>query len=216
MIHASLVWNVTESRQSATIDGYGGLVMNQLAVALRVPTPAVAMMAAVAMLLAAAPTAAGEIADLAGKAEDLLQAEEPATAFDAMDAAVDAFWREAPLIIENPRFEADGAPFAPGERVGVHLQPLGYGFDVTDDGSFQISLSTGVEIRSPGGLIFAQSEDFGRLEWTGPTKNRAFAGRLSIDMPDFKPGDYELLLTVTDDNTQKTASVTMPFSVAAE
>jgi hypothetical protein len=196
----------------------GGLVMTQLAVALRIPATAVAMMTAVGLLLAAAPAGAGEVADLAGKAEELLQAEEPATAFDAMEAAVDAFWREAPLIIESPRFvpEADSATFAPGERVAIHLQPLGYGFDITDDGSFRISLSTGVEIRSPGGLIFAQSEDFGRLQWTGPGKNRAFAGRLSIDMPDLKPGDYELLLTVTDDATDKMANVTMPFSIETE
>lgn len=177
----------------------------------------VAPLTAFAILLAA-PATAGDVADLAGNAEDLLQAGEPTAAFDAMDAAVDAFWREAPLIIEGAHFipEGDSATFAPAEQVSIQLQPLGYGFEVTDGGEFRISLSTDVEIRSPGGLIFGKSEEFGRLEWMGPAENRAFAGRISIAMPDLKPGDYELLLTVTDGATGKTANVTLPFSIASK
>jgi hypothetical protein len=163
------------------------------------------------------PAAAGDVADMAGEAEGLLQANELATAFDAMDAAVDAFWRAAPLIIEDARFdpEGDSASFAAGAEVGVYLQALGYGFDVTG-GKFRIALDTAIEIRSPGGLILAQTDDFGRLEWEGPGKNRAFAGKVSVDLPDLKPGDYELLLTLTDAASEKTASVTLPFSIAAE
>jgi hypothetical protein len=175
--------------------------------------------AAVAALIlsAVAPAAAGDVADLAREAEDLLQASEPATAYDAMDAAVDAFWRAAPLIIEDSRFGAagDSATFAAGETVDIHVQPLGYGFD-EGDGTFRIALDTGVEIRTPGGLILAQTEDFGRLEWEGPGKNRAFAGKISIDLPDLKPGDYRILLTVTDAASGKTASVTLPFSIAEQ
>lgn len=179
---------------------------------LRVLGPAAVLVLAVVPL-----AAAGDVTDLAREAEGLLSADEPATAFDAMDAAVDAFWRAAPLIIEDARFdpEGDSATFAPAARVGVHLRPLGYGFDETD-GNFRISLDTDVEIRSPGGLILAKSEDFAKLEWTGPTRNRTFAGRISIDMPDLKPGDYELRLTVTDAASQKTANISLPFSIKAQ
>lgn len=173
--------------------------------------------AAILVLAVVPPAAAGDVADLAREAEGLLAADEPATAFDAMDAAVDAFWRAAPLIIVDARFdpEDDSATFAPAARVGIHLRPLGYGFDEID-GNFRISLDTDVEIRSPGGLILAKSEDFTKLEWTGPARNRAFTGRISIDMPDLKPGNYELRLTINDTATQKTANITLPFSVAAQ
>jgi hypothetical protein len=172
---------------------------------------------AVLIVTAVPPAAAGDITELAHQAESLLRAKEPATAFDAMDAAVDAFWLAAPLIIENARFDSksDSTTFAPAARVGIYLRPLGYGFDETD-GDFRISLDADVEIRSPGGLILAKSEDFAKLEWIGPAKNRAFAGRVSIDMPDLKPGDYELVLRVTDVATRKTASVTLPFSITAQ
>jgi hypothetical protein len=173
--------------------------------------------AAVLALAVVPPATAGDVTDLAREAEGLLAEGEPATAFDTMNAAVDAFWRAAPLIIEDARFdhEGDSATFAPATRVGIHLRPLGYGFDETD-GNFRISLDTDVEIRSPGGLILAKSEDFARLEWTGATRNRTFTARISIDMPDLKPGDYELRLTVTDAVSEKTANITLPFSITAQ
>lgn len=154
---------------------------------------------------------------MAAEAESLLQAGEPSTAFDALEAAVDAFWREAPLTIKDARFdsEGNGATFAPSAQVGIHLRPLGYGFEPVGNGN-RVALDAGIEIRTPGGLILAETDDFGRLEWTGAGKNRNFAGRISIAMPDLKPGDYELLLTLTDQATRKTASIVLPFAIAGD
>lgn len=173
-------------------------------------TAALAMLA----LQAAAPVHAGEVADLARQAEDLLHADEPSTAFDAMDAAVDAFWRAAPLVIEDAHFDPapDNATFAPASEVGIQLKPLGYGFS-TDGDVNRIALDADVEIRTPGGLILAKSDGFGRLKWKGAGKNRNFAGRVSIAMPELKTGDYEFHLTLTDVATRKTAAVVLPFSV---
>jgi hypothetical protein len=183
---------------------------------------AVAAMGIVLCLATAA--AAGEVADKAAEAEALLQSGEVAPAFEALSAAVDSFWASAPLTIKQAYFVAgeDGAKFSPrpdgpfrsGETARVHLEPLGYGFS-EDSGSFRIALTTSIEIRTPGGLILAKTEDFGRLEWAGRAKSRTFNGRVGIDLPDLKAGDYELLVTVSDEATQKTASVTLPFSVAA-
>jgi len=207
------IWaGVIAQAKVPTICAIGGREMKTPADILRVLG-----LAALLGLAAAPPAAAGDVTDLAQKAEGLLAENEPATAFDAMDAAVDAFWRAAPLIIEDAHFdpEGDSATFAPAARVGIYLKPLGYGFGETGD-NFRISLDTDVEIRSPGGLILAKSEDFAKLEWTGPTRNRAFTARISIDMPDLKPGDYELRLTVTDAVSEKTANITLPFSIAAK
>jgi hypothetical protein len=169
--------------------------------------------------------AAGEVADKAAEAEALLQSGEAAPAFEALSAAVDSFWTSAPLTIKQAYFVTGGedggkfsprpdGPFRSGETARVHLEPLGYGFR-EDSGIFRIVLATSIEIRTPGGLILAKTEDFGRLEWAGRAKSRTFNGRVGIDLPDLKAGDYELLVTVSDGATQKTASVTLPFSVAA-
>ena len=168
---------------------------------------------------------AGEVADKAAEAEALLQSGEPGAAFDALGTAVDAFWTMAPLTISQAYFVTGGenggmfaprpqGPFRSGERARVHVEPLGYGF-TEDSGTFRIVLTTGIEIRTPGGLILAKSEDFGRLEWAGRAKSHTFNGRVGIDLPDLKPGDYELLLTVSDQSSQKTTSATLPFSIAA-
>ena len=183
---------------------------------------AVAAMGIVLCLATAA--AAGEVADKAAEAEALLQSGEAAPAFEALSAAVDSFWASAPLTIKQAYFVAgeDGGkfslrpdgPFRSGETARVHLEPLGYGFS-EDSGIFRIALTTSIEIRTPGGLILAKTEDFGRLEWAGRAKSRTFNGRVGIDLPDLKAGDYELLVTVSDEATQKTTSVTLPFSVAS-
>jgi hypothetical protein len=186
---------------------------------------AVAATGVVLCLATSLPTgaAAGEVADKAAEAEALLQSGEAGPAFDALAAAVDSFWASAPLTIGQAYFVTgdDGTsfsrrpdgPFRSGEAARVHLEPLGYGFS-EDSGVFRIALTTSIEIRTPGGLILAKTEDFGRLEWAGRAKSRTFNGRIGIDLPNLKAGDYELLVTVSDEASQKTASVTLPFAVA--
>lgn len=168
-------------------------------------------------------TSAAESAEVSAKAaeaENLLQSGQAAAAFEAMDTAVDAFWSEAPLILAKARIVTDGPAastptITPAKPVTVHVEPRGYGFREAD-GEFRIGLSFGTEIRTPGGLILAKSDDLGRLQWSGPFKNRAFSGRITIDMGEMKPGDYELWLTLTDDASGKDASATLPFSIATE
>jgi hypothetical protein len=36
---------------------------------------------------------------------------------------------------------------------------------------------------------------------------------ISVALPDLKPGDYQLVLGLTDDATRETATLTLPFSV---
>jgi hypothetical protein len=176
------------------------------------------------ILCLATAVTAGEVAEKAAEAEALLQSGEAGPAFEALSAAVDSFWTRAPLTIKQAYFVTgeDSAKFSPrpdgpfrsGETARVHLEPLGYGFS-EDSGIVRVVLTTSIEIRTPGGLILAKTDDFGRLEWAGRAKSRTFNGRVGIDLPDLKAGDYELLVTVSDEATGKTASVTLPFAIAA-
>ena len=104
--------------------------------------------------------------------------------------------------------------FKPGERATIYLEPFGYGFAETGDG-FEVALASDIEIRTPGGLILAKAADFGSLEWSGREKSREVHATIGIDLPQLKPGDYEIVLTLRDKTGPKTTTATLPFSVAA-
>lgn len=188
------------------------------------PMRVVAVAAAVLSFVATAE--ADQFTEKATEAENLLQTGQSKAAFETLDAAIESFWTAAPLTIADAYFVSQGdssgknarrsdAPFAAGERIAVHLEPLGYGFEA-DSEDFRIAMATDIEIRTPGGIILARSADFGRLEWSGQVKNRTFSGRVNIDLPTLRPGQYELFLTLTDQGSGKTANVTLPFAISAE
>jgi hypothetical protein len=216
---------VSSSAQATTgAQGETGMIAraNQIGLA--------ALIGAFVMALSAlfvVPTAQADyIAERVKNAGNLLRSGEPNAAFEALDSAVNSFWTIAPLTIHQAYFVSQGTggdrlarpanePFSSGETVTIHVEPLGYGFS-RDGEDFQIVMTTGIEIRTFGQLILAKSADFGRFEWSGQAKNRNFAGRVSIDLPDLKPGDYEILLTLNDQASQKKASIALPLTVAIE
>lgn len=193
---------------------------------LRMPALLCAMLVTASILSLTTGSQAGEVADRAEQAEELLGAGKPVDAFETLETAVDDFWVAAPLTIIQANFipgdRSSGGftrradePFAPGDRLNIFVEPKGYGFS-EDSGTYGISLTTDIEIRTPGGLILAKSHDIGRLEWKGPVRNHSFSGKVGIGLPGLKAGDYELHLTLNDQVSQKTATTTLPFTVAAE
>ncbi len=185
-----------------------------------------AFAAAVAVAATAAIEAgaqASDISQLATEADNLLQQAKPANALSAFDQATDAFWKASPLQFRTavfvdavtgfgqyrPRGEAT---FHSGETATVYLAPVGYGF-IADAGSVRVEMTTGVEIRTPGGLILAKTDDFGNVVWQGLTKSHEVPLKIAVPLPDLKPGDYVLHLTVGDRASAKSATVAMPFSI---
>jgi len=182
-----------------------------------------AAMAAVAAAIIASGARAGDISQQAAAADNLLQAGKPEAALAAFDLATDAFWRASPLLLRTatfansvggfgryePRQEAN---FRSGETATVYLAPVGYGF-VEDAPSWRVALTTGLEIRTPGGLILARTDDFGDLAWQGRTRSHEVHAAIAVALPDLKPGDYVLRLTLTDRASAKSASVMLPFAI---
>lgn len=170
--------------------------------------------------------AAGPIADSAGQAESLLAADKPADALAAFDQATDAFWQASPLQFRKILF-ADavtgyghytshaGSTFKAGDTPVIYFEPVGYGFGTSGDDT-QIGFTTGLEIKTPGGLILAKTNNLADLTWTGAARTHEFYGSLSLALPgNLKPGSYQLILTVTDTVSKKTASATLAFDIAA-
>ena len=184
-----------------------------------------AAVALATILAATAPPAAfaGPAADKAAEAEALAAGGMTAEAIAAFEAAADAFWAALPLTLKTAvfvdsvtaygQYEARaGTSFRNGDTATVYIEPAGYGF-VAAGGWNRVAFSTTLEIRTPGGLILGESDDFGKLVWAGRTKSREVPLTISVALPDLKPGDYELVLGLTDDATGDAQSVTLPFLI---
>lgn len=180
---------------------------------------------AAALFCAASGAAiAGDVADKAGEAEKLLQAGKAAEAQSALDAAVEAFWKTAPLTLKNARFVVEakgfgdyvpheGASFTPSSPVQVYVEPQGFGWVEVADG-YKIAFSAEIEIRNAGGQVLTKSSAPALFEKIGRNKNREFQITVGAPLPALKPGNYVLVLTVTDVATGRSAPVELPFSIA--
>lgn len=180
---------------------------------------------AAALLAGALATGAiaGPAADKAAEAEALLGQGEPGGALAAFDQAEDAFFGAMPLTFRASLFADSvaaygkyephaGTTFHAGESVTVYLEPVGYGF-VSAGGLYRVAFDTALEIRTPGGLVLGKTENFGKLVWSGRAKSREVHAVVSVGLPDLKPGDYQLLLTLNDEASGKSATTTLPFAI---
>ena len=166
---------------------------------------------------------AGEVADKAGEAETLLQAGKTAEAQAALDGAVDAFWKNAPLTLKNARFVDDAKGFGDyvphdGNRFGasspiqIYVEPQGFGWAEVADG-YKIALSSEIEIRNASGQILTKSSAPALFEKISRNRNREFQITVGVQLPALKAGDYVLVLTVTDAATGRSTPVELPFSI---
>lgn len=179
--------------------------------------------AGVALSLASAALA-GPIVDNATDAEQRAAGGDGAGALSAFDAATDAFFDATPLAFRVATFADDVTGFGKytphagayhaSDTATVYLEPVGYSF--THDGDdFRVTYGTGLEIRTPGGLILGKTDDFGTLTWSGRTRSHEVQAVLSVTLPSaLKPGSYELLVTLKDEPSGKAATATLPFDIA--
>ena len=165
---------------------------------------------------------AGEIADQAAAAETRLDSGATAGALAAFDAATEAFWEKTPLIFRTALFAEDvsgfgvytpraDSAFKSGDTATIYIEPVGYAFKETDEGD-AVEFHTGLEIRQ-GDIILGKTDNFGSLTWEGRSRNYSVYAKLAVKLPSLKPGDYQLLVTLTDTENNKSRTTTLPFSI---
>lgn len=191
---------------------------------LRIISRLAAVAMAAAVVAAVGPRArASDISDYASRADSLLAAGKADQALTAFGQAVAAFWQASPLQFRTATFVtwADGfgqyqprtdAKFHPGETATVYVAPVGYGFTQTGDW-LNVEMTTGLEILTPGGIILARTDDYGKLSWRGRTPSYQVHASIAITLPRLKPGNYVLKLTLADRASAKSASTTVPFTI---
>lgn len=183
-----------------------------------------ASISAVAFLWAVAPALAGDIADAAGSAEQLLEAGKYDEAMKALDTVQDMIWRESPLSIRKAVFvtgepqgfgiytERPNNEFSSGETLIIYAEPFGFGYG-RDNELFVIDLGLDFVIKGSDGSVLAQQENFGSLTLRSRVPNREFMAKLNYDFSGLQPGDYEVLTRIKDKNSDKSTEFTMPFKI---
>jgi hypothetical protein len=170
------------------------------------------------------PAFAGPIVDNASDAEQRATAGDGSAAVSAFDAATDAFFDAVPLTLRVAAFAEDvtgfgkyaphAGPYHAGDTATVYLEPVGYSFTRDGEG-YRVSYGTSLEIRTPGGLILGKTDDFGTLTWNGRSRSHEVEAVVGVTLPSaLKPGSYELVLTLKDEASAKTATATLPFDIA--
>jgi hypothetical protein len=106
---------------------------------------------------------------------------------------------------------ADSA-FHSRETAKIYAEPVGYAFAPSGD-NVSVTLTAGIEVQTPGGLVLAKAEDFGRLHWEGRTRSRAVQVAFDVGLPELRPGEYRLLVKLTDETGGKATTATLPFTI---
>ena len=178
------------------------------------------------VLVSGAPVAfAGPVADAAARAEALQAEGKSVEALAALDEAVDSLWKAAPLSFRKAMLvEGSGEAGAPQERpagafqtdeeMRVYVEPVGYGYGgsgVTGKTGFDIDLT----IQNGTGQVISEGKDAFSISKDTRIGYRGFGMTLSFKVPYVRPGDYVARFTVRDQNSSKTGSVDVPFTVAA-
>jgi hypothetical protein len=146
-------------------------------------------------------------------------------ALEAAEQALDTAWDATPLsfrktlfVTEAPGFgvytEKPAATFTPGEPIIVYAEPVGYAYKTNEDGSYNFGMNFDLTVKSKDGEIMGGQENFAKVDFASHAKNREFLVTLTLSLNDAPPGDYVLEYLARDANSAKTASISLPFTIA--
>lgn len=163
--------------------------------------------------------AAGPVVDAATKAEALAAEGKTVEALDALDQAADAVWTAGPLAFrkvvlvdstsEGGIYEArSDSTFKPDDKLSVYVEPVGYGYG---DGS--IGFTADLALKNATGQTLSETADVFSLSAPLAAGRRELSLTISFKVPFLRPGDYTAIITMHDQNSDKSGRFEVPFSV---
>lgn len=168
--------------------------------------------------------AAGPVVDAATKAEALQADGDAVGALNALDDAVGIVWDAGPLAFRKVAV-VDGASgygiyemradttFRPDEKLTVYVEPVGFGYG-SSDGAGSIGFTADLAIENATGQVLSETDDVFSLSTPAAVGKREFYMALSFTVPYLRPGDYTASFTVHDQNSDKTGTFEVPFTIA--
>ena len=100
------------------------------------------------------------------------------------------------------------------EKLRVYVEPVGYGYGMSAAGA-KIGFTTDLAIENTTGQVLSEVKDLFSISADSAPGRREFGMTLSFGVPYLRPGDYKAVFTVRDQNSPKTGSFDVPFTVAA-
>ena len=146
-------------------------------------------------------------------------------ALTTAEAALDAAWVAAPLTVRQAFFvvgQPSGygiytphpdAPFKTGESLITYAEPVGYAFKDNKDGTVSFGFNVDVALKSPDGKLVYEQKAWQAVSLTSHARNHEFMLTLTLDLTGADPGKYVLDYTLHDQNSDKTADITLPFTL---
>lgn len=168
--------------------------------------------------------AAGPVVDAATRAEALQADGDAVGALNALNDAVGIVWDASPLAFRKVAV-VDGASgygiyemrgdttFRPDEKLTVYVEPVGFGYG-SSDGAASIGFTADLAIENATGQVLSETDDVFSLSTPSAPGKREFYMSLSFTVPYLRPGDYNAIFTVHDQNSDKTGTFEVPFSIA--
>ena len=108
----------------------------------------------------------------------------------------------------------ESAEFSGNQPIVVYLQPVGYGYERSED-LFRNALTADFELRTPTGQVLAEQEAFSRLSLESRAPNREFQASFSFTFEGLEPGRYALLIRLRDQNGGQRSETSLPFTIVA-
>jgi hypothetical protein len=182
-----------------------------------------ACLPAIVLFAFCAPAAAGPAVDAATRAEALIVEGKPLEALAALEEAEAALWNWAPLSFRKALFVSSSngfgdyearadATFRPDEDMILHVEPIGFGYGAGADGA-TVDFSVDLTVANATGQVLGEADDFVDLSFDVRPNQRDFAFALTLAAPYMRPGDYKAVFTLTDENSGKSGSFELPFTL---
>lgn len=172
-----------------------------------------------------APAQAGPLVDLASEAEELIENGEATKAITILEQAVELAWSESPLTVRKALFvegssgyglyveRENGNVFRKGDALLIYAEPIGFGYGRSGVGSQSIGFDIEITLREADGTPIVENGRFGHVEVPTRYRNKEFHIDLTMNLPEFPPGDYSVTFTLQDRNSDKSAQFELPFTI---
>jgi len=150
----------------------------------------------------------------------------PSEALTSSLAALDASWDSSELAFTAATFATSNASgygqytardsnsFSPTETITVYAEPIGYVFAETSVGH-RHDIEVGFRLLNTTGQVLAQQDGFARFAGVTPSRKRELPTSLSFQFEGLPAGDYVLEALYTDKISNKSGTVTLPFTMTA-
>ena len=180
-------------------------------------------LAAALILSLSSLAAAGPIVDAATRAEAANMAGKTVEALEALDEAVEAVWSESPLAFRKVVLvdssggygvydERTEKTFRPDEKMMIYVEPVGFGYGGSGTSS-KIGFNADLAIQNDTGQVLGESKDIFALSTPSQPGKREFSMTLTFGVPFLRPGEYKAVFTVRDQNSDKSGTFEVPFTL---